>query len=233
MSFDKYMGKERRKKYRGAKSVDRSCRNHGTCKYCLSNRMFNNLKRQAAAIYEDFYLQNLSSIGGVSMYSNEDNSDYEFNDDIKGEPGKMTLYNVNVETVGHSYISVEAGSEEEAMNRVQESDAISKINCGELENIESTAVEADCYSSGLYSVHIETIGHFSINVKAESKQEAIDKVQESDAVFNFDYGKLENIESTAFDAYIAEDSSTDKLKKDCNKTVINECRIAMSKGMGR
>jgi hypothetical protein len=33
-------GKEKRKQYRGAKAVDRSCRNHGDCSYCANNRQF-------------------------------------------------------------------------------------------------------------------------------------------------------------------------------------------------
>lgn len=32
-------GKERRKPYRGAKAIDRSCRNHGGCVWCESNRL--------------------------------------------------------------------------------------------------------------------------------------------------------------------------------------------------
>lgn len=31
--------KERRKPYKGAKAVDYSCRNHGTCEWCRGNRM--------------------------------------------------------------------------------------------------------------------------------------------------------------------------------------------------
>ena len=40
MSLDKAIEhhKEKRKKYRGAKSVDKQCRNHGGCDWCLSNR---------------------------------------------------------------------------------------------------------------------------------------------------------------------------------------------------
>ena len=36
MSLDKAIksGKEHRKEYRGAKSVDPSCRNHGSCLFC-------------------------------------------------------------------------------------------------------------------------------------------------------------------------------------------------------
>ena len=33
-------GKERRKQYRGAKGIDRSCRNHGSCIYCEENRRY-------------------------------------------------------------------------------------------------------------------------------------------------------------------------------------------------
>lgn len=47
MSFDKYYPKrkDKRKQYRGAKSFDRSCRNHGNCSYCMSNRQHNNKKK--------------------------------------------------------------------------------------------------------------------------------------------------------------------------------------------
>lgn len=40
MSLDKAIehGKEYRKPYRGAKAVDRSCRNHGGCPWCEANR---------------------------------------------------------------------------------------------------------------------------------------------------------------------------------------------------
>ena len=42
MSLEKSIehGKENRKEYRGAKSFDRSCRNHGSCGYCESNRNY-------------------------------------------------------------------------------------------------------------------------------------------------------------------------------------------------
>lgn len=32
--------KEKREQYRGAKSFDTSCRNHGSCPYCKNNRTF-------------------------------------------------------------------------------------------------------------------------------------------------------------------------------------------------
>lgn len=40
MSMDKAIlhGKEHRKPYRGAKAIDRTCRNHGTCPWCEENR---------------------------------------------------------------------------------------------------------------------------------------------------------------------------------------------------
>ena len=39
MSLDKAIahGKEKRKPYRGAKAVDKSCRNHGDCPWCRKN----------------------------------------------------------------------------------------------------------------------------------------------------------------------------------------------------
>ena len=30
--------KEKRRPYRGAKAIDRTCRNHGTCRWCMENR---------------------------------------------------------------------------------------------------------------------------------------------------------------------------------------------------
>jgi len=40
MSLDKAIAhrKEKRKPYRGAKAVDKSCRNHGGCPWCERNR---------------------------------------------------------------------------------------------------------------------------------------------------------------------------------------------------
>ena len=47
MSLNKAIesGKEKRKMYTGAKAVDRTCRNHGSCSYCLSNRIHKYVKR--------------------------------------------------------------------------------------------------------------------------------------------------------------------------------------------
>ena len=47
MSLDKAIAhnKEHRTIYYGSKSIDRTCRNHGTCPYCQSNRQYKNRKR--------------------------------------------------------------------------------------------------------------------------------------------------------------------------------------------
>lgn len=41
MSLDKAIqhGKEHRKPYKGAKAIDRTCRNHGSCAWCRENRL--------------------------------------------------------------------------------------------------------------------------------------------------------------------------------------------------
>lgn len=42
MSMDKAIksGQEHRKPYTGSKAVACSCRNHGTCQWCLDNRLY-------------------------------------------------------------------------------------------------------------------------------------------------------------------------------------------------
>ncbi len=51
MSLDKAIeyGKEKRKPYTGAKAVDCSCRNHGSCAWCMSNRLYQQLKIDEAS----------------------------------------------------------------------------------------------------------------------------------------------------------------------------------------
>ena len=46
MSLDKAIesGKELRKKYRGSKRIDKTCRNHGGCDYCKGNRLYSTKK---------------------------------------------------------------------------------------------------------------------------------------------------------------------------------------------
>lgn len=41
MGLDKAVlhGREKRKPYRGAKAIARSCRNHGACEWCRGNRL--------------------------------------------------------------------------------------------------------------------------------------------------------------------------------------------------
>lgn len=47
MSLDKSIEhhKEHRKPYRGSKTFDRTCRNHGSCDWCRDNRLHNSKKR--------------------------------------------------------------------------------------------------------------------------------------------------------------------------------------------
>lgn len=51
MSLEKSIahGKEHRKPYRGAKAIDHTCRNHGSCGWCSGNRTHKNDKRELIA----------------------------------------------------------------------------------------------------------------------------------------------------------------------------------------
>ena len=51
ISLDKAIeyGKEKRKPYKGAKAIDHSCRNHGSCEWCRSNRMYQQFKMEEAS----------------------------------------------------------------------------------------------------------------------------------------------------------------------------------------
>jgi len=46
MSLDKAIqyGKEKRKPYTGAKAIDRTCRNHGSCEWCKTNRLHQRIR---------------------------------------------------------------------------------------------------------------------------------------------------------------------------------------------
>ena len=60
MSLDKAIehSKEKRKPYSGSKAIDKSCRNHGGCGWCLENRQYSTLKREEAARQrEEEYVQ--------------------------------------------------------------------------------------------------------------------------------------------------------------------------------
>lgn len=54
MSLNKSIshGKEHRKPYRGAKLIDCTCRNHGSCGWCKGNRMYKNDKRELRQVQE-------------------------------------------------------------------------------------------------------------------------------------------------------------------------------------
>ena len=51
MSLDKAIayGKEHRKQYQGAKRYDCSCRNHGSCDRCKSDRLYKFMKNEQSA----------------------------------------------------------------------------------------------------------------------------------------------------------------------------------------
>lgn len=45
--------KEHRKPYRGGKSVDKQCRNHGGCSWCKGNRLYKYDKKKEKMNYEE------------------------------------------------------------------------------------------------------------------------------------------------------------------------------------
>jgi len=53
MSLDKAIEhkKEKRKQYTGAKAIDKTCRNHGSCEYCKSNRLHIQERNKQASDY--------------------------------------------------------------------------------------------------------------------------------------------------------------------------------------
>ena len=66
MSLDKAIehGKEKRKPYRGSKAVDCTCRNHGSCSYCLNNRLHSSKKQYGkVADQEDEYFETCTGAG--------------------------------------------------------------------------------------------------------------------------------------------------------------------------
>jgi len=58
--------KEHRREYRGSKSIDRTCRNHGGCPYCIDNRLASSKRRSPIVFIEDV----IDSIGNdfVSIF---------------------------------------------------------------------------------------------------------------------------------------------------------------------
>lgn len=61
-------GKEHRKPYRGAKAIDRTCRNHGGCGWCKENRThkYDKQKLSAKQELEEYGLNNMDK-GGVEQ----------------------------------------------------------------------------------------------------------------------------------------------------------------------
>jgi len=57
MSMDKAIesGKEHRKPYHGAKAVDKTCRNHGSCPYCSAGRKHRELRQAPADGVDEIY----------------------------------------------------------------------------------------------------------------------------------------------------------------------------------
>lgn len=51
MGLDKAIehGKEKRKPYKGAKAIDCTCRNHGSCEWCNGNRIYQQLRMDEAS----------------------------------------------------------------------------------------------------------------------------------------------------------------------------------------
>lgn len=45
-------GREHRNPYRGAKAVDKECRNHGTCEWCRENRLKGNKVKEMKMLDE-------------------------------------------------------------------------------------------------------------------------------------------------------------------------------------
>lgn len=42
-------GKEKRRPYHGAKAIDKTCRNHGSCPYCYGSRIYKFEKKALSA----------------------------------------------------------------------------------------------------------------------------------------------------------------------------------------
>ena len=63
MSLDKAIehGKEKKRKtYKGATAIDCTCRNHGSCEWCKSNRLYQQLRMDEAsrqALEEEYEIQ--------------------------------------------------------------------------------------------------------------------------------------------------------------------------------
>lgn len=58
MSLDKAIkhGKEHRKQYRKAKAIDKTCRNHGSCDWCKSNRLYQSKKELERCEVRNYFI---------------------------------------------------------------------------------------------------------------------------------------------------------------------------------
>ena len=58
MALDKAIksGKEHRKPYRGSKSIDPTCRNHGGCPWCEENRKHKFQDKEGDSLLDDFIM---------------------------------------------------------------------------------------------------------------------------------------------------------------------------------
>jgi hypothetical protein len=64
--FDNYYPnrKDWRKPYKGCKSIDRTCRNHGSCPYCKNNRLFRNKREYLKLLNQLHELDKLPTMRG-------------------------------------------------------------------------------------------------------------------------------------------------------------------------
>jgi hypothetical protein len=74
MSLDKAIahGKEKRKPYRGSKRIDHSCRNHGSCGYCLGNRTHQGKRNVPADLFEQLREALQDAIDGYTAKIDKD-----------------------------------------------------------------------------------------------------------------------------------------------------------------
>lgn len=55
-------GKEHRKAYQGAKAIDRTCRNHGTCSWCEETRTFFDSKHRRASLLDSLEIEDIENL---------------------------------------------------------------------------------------------------------------------------------------------------------------------------
>lgn len=72
MSLDKAIksGKEHRKQYKGSKSFDRTCRNHGSCDWCKENRLIQSIRAEKESLEKLRDYQEELSNGEVQVSKN-------------------------------------------------------------------------------------------------------------------------------------------------------------------